>query len=57
MTAIEMERIMSSASDMDDPPLDAEGGIGDDGFARVMRRITIGDNGTDTEVSAFNSSI
>jgi hypothetical protein len=57
MTAIEMERITSSASDMDDPPLDAEGGIGDDGFARVMRRITIGDNGTDTEVSAFNSSI
>jgi FXSXX-COOH protein len=57
MTVFEMERIMSSASDMDDLPLEAEGGIDDAEYARVMRRITIGDNGTDTEVSAFNSSI
>jgi FXSXX-COOH protein len=57
MTVFEMERIMSSASDMDDLPLDAEVGIDDAEYARVMRRITIGDNGTDTEVSAFNSSI
>jgi FXSXX-COOH protein len=57
MTVFEMERIMSNASDMDDLPLDAEGGTDDAEYARVMRRITIGDNGTDTEVSAFNSSI
>jgi hypothetical protein len=57
MTVSQMERMMSSASDMGDLPLDAEDDIDDAEYAKIMRRITVGDNGTDTEVSAFNSSI
>lgn len=57
MTVLEIDRITSGASDTDDLPLDAEDGIDDTEYARIMRRITIGDGGTDTEVSAFNSSI
>ena len=57
MTVLQMEGVKSGASDMGDLPLDAEVNIDDIEYERIMRRITIGDGGTDTEVSAFNSSI
>lgn len=57
MTVLHMEDVTSGASDRGDLPLDVEVNIDDVEYARIMRRITIGDGGTDTEVSAFNSSI
>jgi hypothetical protein len=57
MTVLQMEDVMSGASDMGDLSLDTEVNIDGTEYARIMRRITIGDGGTDTEVSAFNSSI
>jgi hypothetical protein len=46
MSTLQFEGVTSVTSDIDD----AE-------YARIMRRITIADGGTDTDVSAFNSSI
>ena len=40
-----------------DLPLGADVDIDDAEYARIMRRIGNGDGDTDTEVSAFNSSI
>jgi hypothetical protein len=57
MAVLQKEDVMSGASDMGDLSLDAEVNIDDFEYDRIMRRITIGDGGTDTEVSAFNSSI
>jgi hypothetical protein len=57
MSTLQTEGIMSGASVMSDLPLDVVVDIDDAEYARIMRRITIGDGGTDTEVSAFNSSI
>jgi FXSXX-COOH protein len=47
----------TAASDMRELPLDAEAGIDDAEYARIMRRVNGGDGGTDTDVCAFNSSI
>jgi hypothetical protein len=57
MTVLQMEGVTSGASDMGDLSLDVEVNIDDVEYARVMRRIIIGDGGTDAVVSAFNSSI
>lgn len=57
MATLQMEGVTSGTSDMHDLPLDVEVNIDDTEYARVMRRITIADGGTDTIVSAFNSSI
>jgi hypothetical protein len=57
MAVMEMEGVMSEASDEGDPPLDAKLRIDDTKYRRIMRRVGTGDGGTDTEVSAFNSSI
>ena len=52
-----MEAVTSGASDMCDLPLDVEVNIDDFEYARIIRRITVGDGAADTEISAFNSSI
>jgi hypothetical protein len=57
MTVMQQEDVMSGASDMGDLSLGVEVNIDDIEYDRIMRRINIGDGGTDTEVSAFNSSI
>jgi hypothetical protein len=57
MATLQMEGVRSGTSDMHDLPLGVEVNIDDIEYARIMRRITIADGGTDTEVSAFNSSI
>jgi hypothetical protein len=52
------EDVTSDMSALFDVPLDVEIAIDDAEYARIMRRITIDDSsGTDTESSAFNSSI
>jgi hypothetical protein len=57
MAAMQMEAVASGMSDMHDLPFDVEVDIDEVEYARIMRRITIEDGGTDTPVSAFNSSI
>jgi hypothetical protein len=57
MATLRMEGVPSGASDMGDLPLDVEVNIDDIEYARIMRRITVRDGGSDTVVSAFNSSI
>ena len=57
MSTLQLEGVTSVTSNMGDLPLDVDVNIDDIEYARIMRRITIGDGGTDTEVSAFNSSI
>jgi hypothetical protein len=57
MSTLQLEGVKSGTSDMLDLPLDVEVNIDDIEYARIMRRITIADGGTDTDVSAFNSSI
>jgi hypothetical protein len=57
MATLQMEGVRSGTSDMHDLPLAVEVNIDDIEYARIMRRITIADGGTDTDVSAFNSSI
>jgi hypothetical protein len=57
MATLQMEGVRSGTSDMHDLPLDVEVNIDDIEYARIMRRITIADGGSDTDVSAFNSSI
>jgi sulfatase maturation enzyme AslB (radical SAM superfamily) len=57
MSTLQFEGVTSVTSDMHDLPLDVEVNIDDAEYARIMRRITIADGGTDTDVSAFNSSI
>jgi hypothetical protein len=52
-----MEAVASGASDMGDLPLDVEVNIDEFEYARIIRRVTVGDGGADTEISAFNSSI
>jgi hypothetical protein len=52
-----IEAVTSRPSDMGDLPLDFEVNIDDFEYARIIRRITVGDGGADTEISAFNSSI
>ena len=61
-TDLQPDFVVSTASDLNDLPLDAEADISHDEYARIMHRITIGDgsggdDGADTEISAFNSSI
>jgi hypothetical protein len=56
MSALQMECVPSGVSDVSGLPLDAEAGIDDAEYARIMRRITVG-GGTDTGACAFNSSI
>jgi FXSXX-COOH protein len=56
-TDAQPDRIGAPAPDLGDLPLDAEIDIGDAEYARIMRRIVGGDDGTGTGVSAFNSSI
>jgi hypothetical protein len=43
--------------DLDEAPLDAEITVDGTEYARIMRRIGVPDDGTDTRVCAFNSSI
>lgn len=57
MSTLQLEDVKSGTSDMVGLPLDVEVNIDDIEYARIMRRITIADGGTDTDVSAFNSSI
>jgi FXSXX-COOH protein len=57
MSTLQLEGVTSVTSDMHDLPLDVEVNIDDAEYSRIMRRITIADGGTDTDVSAFNSSI
>jgi FXSXX-COOH protein len=56
MTTLQFEGVTSGTSDIHDLPLDVEVNIDDTEYARIMRRISA-DGGTDTDVSAFNSSI
>lgn len=57
MAVLQLEGVTYGASDMGDLPLDVEVDIDDTEYERIMRRLAIGSGGTDTEVSAFNSSI
>jgi FXSXX-COOH protein len=57
MATLQMEGVTSGTSDLHDLALDVEVNIDDAEYARIMRRITIADGGSDTDVSAFNSSI
>jgi hypothetical protein len=50
----DVESITSNTADL---PIDAEDNIEDAEYDRIMRRIFLADGGTDTDVSAFNSSI
>jgi hypothetical protein len=52
-----MEAVASGTSDMGDLPPDVEVNIDDFEYARIIRRVTVGDGDADTEISAFNSSI
>lgn len=47
----------SATSNMTDWRIDDEAVIDDAAYRRIMQRIFHGDGGTDTDVSAFNSSI
>jgi FXSXX-COOH protein len=57
MTAVSTEAVETGVSDLLDVPLDAEAVIGSGEYARIMRRVNDENKGTDTPVSAFNSSI
>jgi FXSXX-COOH protein len=57
MAAAQVEAVESGIPDIHDLPLDVEVGIGDVEYGRIMRRILGEDGGSDTPVSAFNSSI
>jgi len=57
MATVQAEAVATKVSDMHDLPLDAAAGIGADEYARIMRRVNGVAQGTDTPVSAFNSSI
>lgn len=50
------EAVISDVPATGDVPFDEAVDIGDAEYARIMRRITV-DDGADTRVSAFNSSI
>lgn len=50
------EAVTSAMPALGDVPFDVEIAISDAEYARIMRRITV-DDGADTRVSAFNSSI
>jgi hypothetical protein len=52
-----MEAVASGASDVGDLPLNIEVNIDDFEYARIIRRITVGDGSAETEISGFNSSI
>jgi hypothetical protein len=52
-----MDAVASGASDMGDGPLYVEVNIDDFEYARIIRRIAVGDGDADIEISAFNSSI
>ena len=52
-----VEAVASGTSGMGGPPLDVEVNIDEFEYARIIRRVTVGDGGADTEISAFNSSI
>jgi len=49
--------IASDLPDLSDLTLAEGAGIDDEEYARIMRRVHGGGEGTDTTVSAFNSSI
>ena len=55
--ALETEVLTSGVADVGGVPLDAELGIDDLEYARIMRRIGAGDGEAAPSVSAFNSSI
>ena len=57
MSTLQLQGVMSGTPDIHDLPLDVDVNIDDSEYARIMRRISIADGGTDTDVSAFNSSI
>ncbi len=57
MGTLQYEDVESVTSYMNDLPIDAEVCIDDAEYSRIMRRIFLADGGTDTDVSAFNSSI
>jgi FXSXX-COOH protein len=57
MAAVQMGAVVSGVSDMHDLPLDIEVNIDDSEYARIIKRLTTEGGGTDTQVSAFNSSI
>jgi hypothetical protein len=57
MSTLQFEDVESVTSNTDDPPIDAEANIEDAEYDRIMRRIFLAEGGTDTTVSAFNSSI
>jgi FXSXX-COOH protein len=56
MATLQFEGVTSGTSDVRDLPLDVEINIDNTEYARIMRRLSA-DGGTDTDVSAFNSSI
>jgi hypothetical protein len=57
MSVLQSEDVESVTSNTNDPPIDAEANIEDAEYSRIMRRIFLVEGGTDTTVSAFNSSI
>jgi len=57
MTAVQPDGVMSAMPDLNDVPFGEEISIDDAEYARIMRRIAIGDSDAAGGVSAFNSSI
>jgi FXSXX-COOH protein len=57
MSTLQFEGVEPVTSNMNEPPIDIEDSIDDDEYLRIMRRVFHVDGGTDTDVSAFNSSI
>jgi hypothetical protein len=57
MAATQVEAVKSGVPDIHGLPLDVEVSIEDAEYDRIMRRILGQDDGSDTPVSAFNSSI
>jgi hypothetical protein len=57
MIQLQSKDVESVTSNMNNPPIDTGASIDDAEYDRIMRRIFLVEGGTDTDVSAFNSSI
>jgi hypothetical protein len=57
MSTLQFEGVESVTPNMNHLPIDAEVYIDEVEYSRIMRRILLADDGADTDVSAFNSSI
>jgi hypothetical protein len=57
MSILQSEDVESVTSNTSDLPIDTGASIDDAEYDRIMKRIFLDDGGTDTDISAFNSSI